>query len=336
MVKNDELISESMEMYLVTIVRLREDSRQPVPLSQLAEALSVTPVSVNEMCRKLQEGGYLVYRPYKGAMLTENGEKLANHVLRRHRLWEVFLIEKLHLDYPQANEAACELEHVVSDEVIDKLDEFLGFPKVDPRGLPIPASKGNQWRPRIEVLSKMSAGWRGHIVHCDVSEKTQVFLAQQGIRPGIIISVLASGGNNLLVKVNNGQVSLSSDIAEKVTVTLTNSDEIIKQEGELLTEEPDKKGKEAYLQMETDKGLQVEKIHLSELKKGQHGIIVQVGGEGAVKRRMMDMGVVPGSEISVVRVAPFGDPIEFNIKGYSLSLRRSEAKKIMVERVDRE
>lgn len=70
---------------------------------------------------------------------------------------------------------------------------------------------------------------------------------------------------------------------------------------------------------------------LNKLEKGQTAIIVHVGGKGAVKRRMMDMGMVPGSEIKVVRIAPFGDPIEFNVKGYSLSLRKSEAAKIIVE-----
>lgn len=76
-----------------------------------------------------------------------------------------------------------------------------------------------------------------------------------------------------------------------------------------------------------------EEMPLSELKKGQKAVVLQVGGKGIVKRRMMDMGVVPGSTIRVVRVAPFGDPIEFNVKGYSLSLRKSEAKNIIVGKV---
>lgn len=75
-------------------------------------------------------------------------------------------------------------------------------------------------------------------------------------------------------------------------------------------------------------------IPLSSLKKDQKAVVVRVGGKGAVKRRMMDMGMVPGSEIRVVRVAPFGDPIEFNVKGYSLSLRKSEAKDIIVGHVE--
>ncbi len=72
-------------------------------------------------------------------------------------------------------------------------------------------------------------------------------------------------------------------------------------------------------------------LPLHELKVGQHGTIVGVGGEGAIKRRMMDMGLVPGTVVRVVRVAPLGDPIEFRIKGYSLSLRRSEARNVTVE-----
>lgn len=76
-----------------------------------------------------------------------------------------------------------------------------------------------------------------------------------------------------------------------------------------------------------------EEIPLSKLKKGQKGVVVKIGGKGAVKRPMMDMGIVPGSEIRVVRIAPFGDPIEFNVKGYSLSLRKSEAQNIIVGKV---
>jgi len=331
--KNEDSLSESMEMYLVTIARLREDGRQPVPLSHLAEALSVTPVSVNEMCRKLQDSGYLVYRPYKGAMLTETGEKYANYVLRRHKLWEVFLIEKLHLDYRDASEAACALEHVIKDEVIDRLDEFLDFPSVDTKGFPIPSSNGRTGRKKTIPLSKVPVGQKGHVLSCNVPEEIKIFLEQHYVRAGVIVTVVAAGENNILIKANDKQVTLSKDIAEKIIIVLSHHTESIDRETELEEEASEKTKKEVDVHMETDRDSDVKQIPLSELKKGQHGIIVQVGGKGAVKRRMMDMGVVPGSEISVIRVAPFGDPIEFNIKGYRLSLRKSEAEKITVERV---
>lgn len=86
--------------------------------------------------------------------------------------------------------------------------------------------------------------------------------------------------------------------------------------------------------MNNDNQINHDELPLSKLKKGQRGIVARVGGKGAAKRRMMDMGMVPGSEIRVVRIAPFGDPIEFNVKGYSLSLRKSEAKDIIVRKVE--
>jgi len=331
--QNQESISESMEMYLVTVVGLRKEN-QPVPLSQLAEALSVTPVSVNEMCRKLQDIGYLVYQPYKGAVLTEAGEELATHVLRRRRLWEVFLIQKLHLDDSRASEAACELEHVVNDEVIDRLDEFLGFPKVDPHGLPIPTSDGQQRNRATLPLSKMPIGRRCYILNFDAPDSILEFLTRHGVKPGIMIKIIAVGGDDILVDINGEQFSLSIEIAEKIMVSVSQSDENYSQKEDVPKVDAEKQRKGVYLPMKSEKDPIVEQLPLNELKKGQQGIIVQVGGKGAVKRRMMDMGVVPGSEISVVRFAPFGDPIEFNIKGYKLSLRKSEAEKIIVEKID--
>lgn len=334
MAKKDDLLSESMEMYLVTIARLRKDGRHPVPLSQLAEALSVTPVSINEMCRKLQDSGYLVYRPYKGALLTETGEKFANHILRRHCLWEVFLVEKLHFGYQEASEAACALEHVIKDEVIDRLDEFLDFPTVDSRGLPIPTPDGKVRKQKTIPLSKMPVGRGGHVLQCNVSEEVKNFLEQYHIHTGMIVTVIAAGGNEVLVKANNAQITLSNDITEKIIVALSQTYDTDNHGKKIVNEASEEHEKEVYLQMKTDKDSSVMQIPLSTLKKGQHGIIVHVGGKGAVKRRMMDMGVVPGSKISVVRVAPLGDPIEFNIKGYSLSLRKNEAEQITVERID--
>ena len=105
------IISESAQMYLVKIKRLEEEMN-PVPLSFLAESLSISPVSVNEMCRKMQEQDLIDYQPYKGASLTPAGDKEALQVLRRHRLWEVFLVDHLRFSFEQAHELADALEHV--------------------------------------------------------------------------------------------------------------------------------------------------------------------------------------------------------------------------------
>ena len=314
-------LSESMQMYLVTIARLRVDGR-PVPLSQLAESLSISPVSANEMCRKLQDHGLVVYRPYKGASLTLEGERRAYYVLRRHRLWEVFVVNKLGLDYDQAHDIACQLEHATSEALADRLDAFLGYPAVNPRGEPIPRVDGGLAERALLPLSRLSTGQRAHVLRCDVNEAARAFLDERGMRPGAPLAVMATAEDSLLVQVGGAHISLARSLAEAVRVELDEEFVIVADEMQQSILEKEKS------EMTESKNSQ---IPLHELKTGQRGIVVRVGGKGPAKRRMMDMGLVPGSEVEVVRVAPLGDPIEFTVKGYSLSLRKSEAGNIQVE-----
>ncbi|MEA3349343.1 MAG: metal-dependent transcriptional regulator [Chloroflexota bacterium] len=312
-------LSESIQMYLVTIVRLRMNDH-PVPLSQLADDLSISPVSANEMCRKLQDHGLVIYQPYKGASLTEEGEQRAYYVLRRHRLWEVFLVDKLGLDYDQSHADACQLEHATSELLADRLDAFLGYPAVNPRGEPIPRTDASIAERALLPLAKLSTGQHGHVIRCDVNKAALTFLDEQGIRPGALFAILATAEDSLLVQVGNAHISLVRSLAEAVQVELD-------EEGIIAADELQQSVFKEKINMDkTDN-----QIQLHELKVGQHGTIVHVGGKGPAKRRMMDMGLVPGSEVKVVRLAPLGDPIEFTVKGYSLSLRKSEASNIKVE-----
>jgi len=317
-------LSESMQMYLVTIARLRANG-QPVPLSQLAEALSISPVSVNEMCRKLQEQGLAVYRPYKGVSLAPEGERRAHYILRRHRLWEVFLVEKLGFEYAQAHDAACQLEHSTPKLLADRLDIFLGHPSVNPEGEPIPRTDGSLPARSLLPLTALSAGQRGHVARCDADEAACVFMGEQGIRPGASLTVVATAEDSLLVQVGEAHASLARTLAEAVQV------EMEKAPSEAVVVASIRSGLDEGKQK--DAGMQnlPTRIPLHELKVGQRGIVVRVGGQGPVRRRMMDMGLVTGAEVKVVRVAPLGDPVEFEVKGYSLSLRKSEARNIIVE-----
>jgi DtxR family transcriptional regulator, Mn-dependent transcriptional regulator len=216
-------LSESMETYLITIARLRVDD-QPVPLSQLAEMLSISPVSVNEMCRKLQDQGFAVYQPYKGVSLTSEGEKRAYYTLRRHRLWEVFLVQKLGFDYAEAHEAACQLEHSTPNLVANRLDTFLEFPSVNPEGEPIPRADGilpiRSWL----SLTKLPAGQSAHVVRCDALQAGCDFLDEQGLRPGAKLTVLAMADDSLFVQVGEVQISLARALAEWIMVEPENTD----------------------------------------------------------------------------------------------------------------
>lgn len=315
-------LSESVQMYLVTIARLRVDSR-PVPLSQLAQSLSISPVSINEMCRKLQDQGLLIYQPYKGASLTPEGEQQAYYILRRHRLWEVFLVEKLGFAYDQAHDAACQLEHTTPDLVADRLDIFLGHPAVNPEGEPIPGAEGKLPARSLYPLTALSAGQRGHVIRCDVSEAAQTFLDERGVRPGASVTVMATAEDSMLVQVGKAHISLAQSMAESIQV------EPEEKKGEVTSPQPTTEKEELEMQPKIEAA--VTQMPLHKLGVGQRGVVVRVGGKGPARRRMMDMGLVPGTEVKVVRTAPLGDPVEFELKGYSLSLRKSEARDITVE-----
>ena len=209
-------LSESVQNYLVNIVRLRAAEDTPVPLSQLADVLSISPVSVNDMCRKLQDQGLVIYRPYKGALLTEEGQRYAYYILRRHRLWEVFLVEKLSLDYDEAHAAACHLEHSTSDRVADRLDAFLSYPAVNPEGEPIPRPEGILPNCITMPISSLDAGQQAHILQCQVSEPVRVALDAQGIRPGAKVDLLVASEQNVLLQVDGAHVSLARTLAEGI------------------------------------------------------------------------------------------------------------------------
>lgn len=223
MASGADALSESVQMYLVSIARLREDD-EPVPLSQLAEALSVSPVSVNEMCRKLEGQGLVDYQPYKGVSLTIEGGRYARYILRRHRLWEVFLVDKLGFGFDEAHEVACQLEHTTPDLLTRRLDAFLGHPQANHLGQPIPGVDGRLPERVLSPLTALPAGQSGHVVRCDITDTVSAFLDEQGLRPGAAVTVLATGKDSLLVQIGTAQLSLARMVAEAIRVEVPTMD----------------------------------------------------------------------------------------------------------------
>ena len=133
--------SSSKENYLKAIYHLQSQDGI-VTTNELAGELQTRAASVTDMLKKLKEQKLLNYEPYKGFRLSAEGKKVAVQVVRKHRLWEFFLVEKLNFGWDEVHEIAEELEHVTSRKLIDRLDEFLGFPRIDPHGDPIPDSSG--------------------------------------------------------------------------------------------------------------------------------------------------------------------------------------------------
>lgn len=133
--------STSEEDYIKAIYRL-QSSQQTVGTNELAAELNTKPASVTDMLKKLKTKGLLHYQPYRGFRLKEEGTKVALAIIRRHRLWEYFLSEKLKFEWNEVHDIAEELEHVGSLALIERLDKYLGFPRFDPHGDPIPDPNG--------------------------------------------------------------------------------------------------------------------------------------------------------------------------------------------------
>jgi DtxR family Mn-dependent transcriptional regulator len=214
-----EPMSESVEMYLLRIALLQDDDK-PVPISVLAEELSVSPVSANQMCRRLEERGVVHYEPYRGVRLTLHGEAAAMRVLRKRRLWEVFLAEKLGLEPPLAEEIACRFEHVTPDSLAERLASFLGNPTLSPQHQPIPPSIGTAVRRPRTPLSGLAVGSLAQVAQIDGDAALVAFMRDQGLVPGVTLKVLAAAtGGSMLVEVSNHQIALAPELLHLIEVS---------------------------------------------------------------------------------------------------------------------
>jgi DtxR family Mn-dependent transcriptional regulator len=325
-------MSESLEMYLSTIMRLRDSRDEPLPLSTLADALAIASVSANEMCRKLQEQGLVIYRPYKGVTLTREGEKKGRAVLRRRGVWTVFLTQELGIDPERAQDVADALEHGTPDDVADRLADFLGNPRVTPLGTPIPSTNTAFAYPSAVPLTTVATGNVGHVAELPMDESTRAFLQQHGVQTGTPVTVLSitdSGERLLAIRIDderNRHLSIAQAIASQILVIPPEDMlEITETTCDLPSEDVSGEGAEA------DASPRIKLLPLSQLSKDEVGVIVRINSRGRLRQRLLDMGVVTGEEIRLKHKAPFGDPLEFTLKGYQISLRKKEAADIMVE-----
>ncbi len=213
-------LSESTEMYLKAMAEMNGPAS--VAIGRLAERLSVTPVSANEMIKKLGEQGLVSHTPYKGVNLTEKGREAACNVLRRQRLWEVFLYEHLKIEWAMIYELACALEHATAPEVTEALDGFLGNPKTCPRGNPIPDENG-EFTPLNGVsLSEAEIGKTVKVLAVNATSTDVLkYLQERNILPGHELAVIEAAPlkGPLTLRVDGKkEVALGLSMAEFVIV----------------------------------------------------------------------------------------------------------------------
>jgi DtxR family Mn-dependent transcriptional regulator len=164
---------------------------QLVPMGRLAAAMGVVPGTVTTMIQALAKSGLVEYEPRGGVRLTRGGEQLALHVLRRHRLVELLLVQVLGLDWSEVHDEAEELEHAISDKVLERIDALLGRPSVDPHGDPIPSAKGIVARGRSRrPLSECPPGFAGRVARVvDQDAAFLQFVERCGLKPGVAITI---------------------------------------------------------------------------------------------------------------------------------------------------
>jgi DtxR family Mn-dependent transcriptional regulator len=212
----------SKEDYIKAIFEIHSKFNRSVKSIELAEKLSVSKPAISDMIRKLVRDGFVEKNKYGSIMLSESGNDLALNLIRKHRLWEMFLHDVLKLSWEEIHEEAENLEHSTSDYLIEKIDDFLGNPKFDPHGSPIPDKNGNL--KAIESLEKLSTKGKGKYRVKTIDDKDRSFieaLNQLKISLDTIIEVREKidFDNSLLVKVNKREHILSQNFSEKLYVT---------------------------------------------------------------------------------------------------------------------
>src|SRR6201996_6299203 len=218
-------VSISKEDHLKAIFHLQQDQAL-VTTNALAAALRTRPASVTDMLKKLKEQKLLIYERYKGFKLNNEGRKAALQVIRKHRLWEYFLVKKLQFGWDEVHEIAEELEHIAGKKLIDRLDAFLGFPETDPHGDPIPDSQGRLPVRRQVNLSQLPLGKIVQVSGISSQTPEMLELLQYNhIRLGTRLEIKKKFpfDDSLEVKVRNRPpVTLSARVAKNV---LVNDDE---------------------------------------------------------------------------------------------------------------
>lgn len=213
----------SEENYLKAIFHLEKDHEDGVPTNAVAEEMLTKASSSTGMIKRLSKKGYLDYIPYQGAKLTDEGRRHAIEIIRKHRLWEYFLVEKLSFSWDEVHEIAEQLEHIKSNKLTNRLEEYLGFPKVDPHGDIIPDRYGNFGAIEKVLLKDCEQGDQGIFVSVlDSSKSFLQYLDNQEIARGDLIEVISREefDESYVISIKNVRKHVSKKIAANLYLQL--------------------------------------------------------------------------------------------------------------------
>ena len=217
------MITLAEENYLKAILTISLKGNNTVSTNEIAHEMGTSPASVSDMLKKLADKKFIKHQKYKGVKLNNLGKSTAISILRRHRLWETFLVNKLDFNWSQVHDVAEQLEHIKSAELIDKLDNFLGYPSFDPHGEPIPTKKGEIPKRNTISLSKLKAGQQGVVMGVNLDEVNFLdYLNKLNIKIGSLIKVIETEifDKSLTIKIKKTKYHISNNVAKHILIKL--------------------------------------------------------------------------------------------------------------------
>jgi len=216
------MLSKAEENYLKAIYKLTgEDSN--VTTNEIAAAINTKAASVTDMLKRLTSKKLIHYKKYNGVVLTASGTEKAIAIIRKHRLWEYFLVEKLKFNWDEIHEVAEELEHINSEQLVNRLDTFLGYPRFDPHGDPIPNPDGEMIHQELTSLSEMKTAEKGKVATVLDQPLFLQRLNQLKIGVGTTIKVLEKYDYDKSMKLllnRKHTVQVSASIADNILMTI--------------------------------------------------------------------------------------------------------------------
>ena len=217
------MFSQAEENYLKSIYALQRDFHKNINTNLIAEKMQMKASSITDMLKKLALKQLVTYKKYQGVQLTKIGEEVALKVIRKHRLWEYFLVKKLSYNWDEVHEIAEQLEHIKSETLIDKLDSFLRFPKFDPHGDPIPDKDGKIMLTKTVNLLKLKVGQKG--VLDSLKDSSDVFLKylnkkNLALRDKIKVIDIEPFDNSIHIETRTHQLVISKKVAENLNIKI--------------------------------------------------------------------------------------------------------------------
>lgn len=210
------------ENYLKSIYHLSLNAGN-VSTNQIAASLNTKAASVSDMLKKLADKALVNYAKYQGVTLTATGEKIAVNIIRKHRLWEYFLVEKLNFKWDEVHEMAEEMEHISSKELIDRLDQFMDYPRHDPHGDPIPDSNGNFKPNDLIAVVDVKADTKGVISGVrDHSAAFLQYLEKQQLTIGkkITVTEVIDYDQSMIIQSDDKSIHISREVANNLLIAL--------------------------------------------------------------------------------------------------------------------